>query len=102
MSVCFCALYSLVSSKNHVIEGLNFPQWEGVGVVICVKRGAHCLHMVQLMPMHPKTPSFLASSKRRLVLPFSYRLIQVVLEKKPLNGCHGSYVINVMSMWSLR
>ena len=45
------------------------------------------LHMVQLMPLHPRTPSPLASLKSRLVLPFWYRLIQVVLEKRPLNGC---------------
>ena len=30
---------------------------------------------------------FLASVKSRLVLPFWYRLTQVVLEKRPLNGC---------------
>ena len=28
----------------------------GVGVVICLERDADCLHMVQLMPLHPKTP----------------------------------------------
>jgi len=55
-------------------------------VVICLQRGANCLHMVQLMPLHPKTPSVLASCKPRLVLPFWYRLTQVVLEKRPLNG----------------
>jgi len=33
-----------------------------------------------------KTPSSLASFKSRLVLPFWYRLTQVVLEKRPLNG----------------
>ena len=32
----------------------------GVGVVICLERGADCLHMVQLMPLYPKTPSSLA------------------------------------------
>ena len=56
-------------------------------LVTCLKRGADCLHMVQLMPMHPKTPSSLASFKSRLVFPFWYRLTQVVLEKRPLNGC---------------
>jgi len=29
-------------------------------VVICLERGADCLHMVQLMPLHPKAPSSLA------------------------------------------
>jgi len=38
-----------------------------VGMVICLQRGADCLHMIQLMPLHPKTPSFLASFKSRLV-----------------------------------
>ena len=38
---------------------------------------------------HPKTPSSLALFKSILVLFFWYRLTQVVLEKKPLNGCIG-------------
>jgi len=59
-------------------------EWWGAGVVICLERGAH-LHMAQLMPL-PLTVS-LASLKSRLVLPFWYRLTQVVLEKGPLNGC---------------
>ena len=25
-------------------------------MVICLERGADCLHMVQLMPLHPKIP----------------------------------------------
>jgi len=28
-------------------------EWWGVGVVICLERGTDCLHMVQLMPLHP-------------------------------------------------
>jgi len=51
-------------------------------VVICLERGAD-LHMTQLLPL-PLTVS-LASVKSRLVLPFSYRLTRVVLEKGPLN-----------------
>jgi len=43
--------------------------------------------MVQLMPLHPKSPSSLASLKSRLVLPCWHWLIQVVLEKRPLTGC---------------
>jgi len=50
-------------------------------VVICLERGADCLRMVQLMPLHRKSPSSLASFKSRLVLPFWYRLSQVVLGK---------------------
>ena len=41
-------------------------------MVICLERGADCLHMVQLMSLHPKTPSSLASFKSGLVFfPFS-------------------------------
>ena len=46
--------------------------------------------VVQLMSLHPKTSSSLASFKSRQVLPLWYRLTQVVLEKKPLNGCSSS------------
>ena len=59
-------------------------------MVNCLERGADCLHMVQLLPVHPKIPASLASFKFRLVLPFWYQLTQVVLEKRPLNGCNNS------------
>ena len=49
--------------------------------------------MVQLMPLHPKTLSSLASFKSRLVLPLWYRLTQVVLENRPLNGCSVAVVV---------
>jgi len=68
-------------------------EWWCVGVVICLERCADCLHMVQLMPLHPKTPSSLASLKSRLVLPFWYWLNQVVLEKRPLNGCSNTSIV---------
>ena len=65
--------------------------WWGVGVVICL------LSEVQIVCIwsgwchyHPTTPSSLASFKSRLVLPFWYQLTQVVLEKRPLNGCISS------------
>jgi len=59
-------------------------------VVICLEQNADCLHMVQLMRLHPKTPSPLASLKSRLVLHFWCRLNHFVLEKRPLNGCSSS------------
>ena len=62
-------------------------------MVICLQQGADCLHMVQLMPLHPKTPSYLASFKSRLVLTFWYWLTKVVLEKRLLNGCSSSSVV---------
>jgi len=58
---------------------------------IYLERCADCLHIVELMPLHPiKTQSSLVSFKSRLVLPNRYRLTQVVLEKRPLNGCSSS------------
>jgi len=71
---------SLRSSVNEV----------GVGVVICLEQGADCLHMVHLMPLHPKTPLSLASFKSRLVLHFQCQLTEVVLEKRPLNRYNSS------------
>jgi len=59
-------------------------------VVICLERGADCLHMVHLMPLHRRTPSSLASFKSRLVLPFWYQLTQVVPDKRPLSRCISS------------
>ena len=56
-------------------------------MVFSLKRGADCLHMVQLMSLHPQAPSSLASFKSRLVLPYWYQLTQVVLEKKLLHVC---------------
>jgi len=66
-----------------------FHEWWGVGVVVCLERGAD-LHMAQLMPL-PLTA--LAPVKSTLVLPFWYRLTQVVLEKRPLNGCSSVVVL---------
>ena len=54
--------------------------------------GSDCLYMVQLMSLHPKTPSSLASFKSRVVLPFWYRFTRLVLEKRPLNGCSSSSI----------
>jgi len=56
-------------------------------VVICLERGADCLHNGPADATASQTPSSLASFKSRLVLPFRYRTTQVVLEKRPLNGC---------------
>ena len=65
-------------------------EWWGAGVVICLECGAD-LHMVQLLPLS------LASYKSRLVLPFWYRLTEVVVEKRPLNGCS---VVVVVIVWN--
>jgi len=53
-----------------------------------------------LFALHPKTPSSLSSFKSRLVLPFWYRLTQVVLERGRETVVR-SVCISVMSvMWT--
>ena len=47
---------------------------------------------------HPKTPSTLASFESRPVLPFWYWLVQVVLEKRPLNGCSSVVVVFLQTL----
>ena len=63
-------------------------EWWGVGVVACLERGADCLHMVQLMPLHPKTP--------QTGLPFWYWLTQVVPEKWPLNAYNIIIILSTL------
>ena len=89
-TVAFSALTLLVGRQEDHPACKIFSVW-GVGVIICLKRGADCLHMVHLMPLHPQTPSSLASFKSRLVLP--HRHTQVVLEKRTLNGCSVVVVV---------
>jgi len=56
----YCWLGASKSSRSVKIE------WWGADVVISLELGAGCLHMVQLMPLHPKIPSTLASFKPSL------------------------------------
>ena len=71
-------------------------EWWDVGVVIYLERGAYHLHVVHLMPLHPKTLSSLASFKSILVSPFWYWLTQVVLEKKLFMA-----VVAVVLIWTV-
>jgi len=75
------------------IRPAKIEQW-GVGVVICLERGADCLHTVQLIPLPSQNliVTCLVEIQARLVLPFWYWLTQVVLGKKPLNRCSSSVV----------
>ena len=105
-SLCFCTCcivfysYSLLLSVIwHRWLGLRksiWPvktEWRGVGMVYL--SGVRCRLFAygpaDATVIPPKTPKSLASFKSRLVLPFWYRLTQVVLEKTPLNRC--SYCI---------
>ena len=58
-------------------------------MVICLQRGADCLHMVQLMPLHAKTPSSLASFKSRLVFT-------CLVPAYP--GCPGKQAVKVVAV----
>jgi len=55
--------------------------WTEVQIVCIWSSWGHC---------YPETPSFVASLKSRLVFPFWYQVTQVVLDKRPLNGCSSS------------
>ena len=57
--------------------------------------GADCLHMAQLIPLHPRTPPHHLLSHLNpdwfYLSAFWYRLMQVVLEERPLSGgCSSS------------
>ena len=70
-------------------------------MVIYVEQSADCLHMVQPMPLLPKTPSSLASFKSKLALPFWYQIIQVVLKKRffSLDKCSSSSSCDMQSVF---
>jgi len=53
-------------------------------MVICLERGADCLHMAQLMPL-PLTVNYF--SNIQIGFTFLYWLTQVVPDKGPLIGC---------------
>ena len=83
---CRCGIMQTAYWSNSTTPNIG---WWGVGVVICLQRGADCIWS-SLCHCHPKTPSSLAVFKSRLVLLFWYWLTQVVLEKRPLNQCGSS------------
>jgi len=57
--IAFSALTLLVRHREEIRSVII--EWWAAGVVICLERGADCLHMVQLMSLHLKTTSSLAS-----------------------------------------
>jgi len=56
-------------------------------MVVCLERGADCLHIVRPMslPSQNLIISYLIKSQKGFT--FWYWLTKVVLEKMPLNGC---------------
>jgi len=70
-----------LGSRKGIRPVKKLKRW-GAGVVICLERGAD-LHMAQLMPL-PLTVSCFSEIQigfSFLVLPFWYRLSQVVRKK---------------------
>jgi len=81
----FSALTLLVGWQ----EGIRpvIIEWWCAGMVICLQQGANYFHMVQLMPLPPIISCFI---KIQNDLSFWCLFIQVVLEKRRLNGCSSS------------
>jgi len=75
------------SQQRQSTEGTHYYFIELI--ILLLSSWCHC---------HPKTPSCLASFKSRLVLFVWYWLTQVVLEKRPCNGCGSSSWRAVMSL----
>jgi len=64
------------------IRSVKTECW-GTGMVICLEQGANDLHVPSWCHCHPNIS---CCSKIQNGVPFWYRLTQVVLEKRPLNG----------------
>ena len=76
----FCIFWPIYMSYRP--RGLG--DWFTRSTILCVQQGANDLHMVQLMPL---PPCHLCFSKIQNGWSFWYQPTQVVLEKRPLNGC---------------
>ena len=74
---------SIFPGGRKGIRRVKKLEWWGTGVVICLERGAD-LHMIQRMPLQLTVSCF---SKIQIGFSFWYRLIRVVPDKGPLNGC---------------
>ena len=90
-SFAFTALTVLVERQHAA----SITWMMRLSVVICLERGAACLHMVQLMPLSARnstTSCLINTGFTFLVLAYTL----VVLEKRPLNGCSSSSSICVI------
>jgi len=85
--VCVCVSALTFLARQHKGHPACKTELWGTGVVICPQQGATGPADVTA------TPTFPASLKSRMVLPFWYRLTQVVLEKRSLNWCSSSRLV---------
>jgi len=87
----FCFLPSVPSVLRHCWLGVRKSIRPVRNWLMRCRRGCRSVARCRFFAdgpadaLHPKTQS-LVSFKFRLVLPFQYRLSQIVLEKMPLNG----------------
>ena len=56
MYLCVFSALTLLVGRQEEHPACKKIEWWGVGVVICVERGADCLHMAQLMPLPSENP----------------------------------------------
>jgi len=83
-------LLPLVLFCRCQIEHLAYNKWD-VDLVVSFEQYANDFHVVQLLPLPPCAH---ASLKLRMVnLPIWCRLIHIILEKRPLNGCCCSCLV---------
>jgi len=66
----------------------------------CYLSGAKCKWFAYGPSDATAIPLFLASLESKMVLPFWYQITQVVLEKRPLNGCSILLIFNKMKNFS--
>jgi len=81
------AILRLSGRRSRLLSLSYATDWWDTGVVICVERGANYLHMVQHSSWCHCHPTISCSSKIQNGSRFWCRLIQVVPEKSPLDGC---------------
>ena len=86
-NLAFSALTLLVGRQEEHPACKNWLMMCWCGCLSGARCGLFLVIWSSWCHCRPKTPSSLASFKPRLVLPFWYRLTQVVLENGPLNGC---------------
>ena len=87
----FSALILLVGCQEEHLACKNWLMWRLCGYLSGVRCIWICICIwFSWFYCYFRTSSSLPSFESRLVLPFSYQLTQVVLEKKLLNGCSSS------------
>ena len=75
--------------KRVCVYGPVTIEWWGVGVVICLERGADCLHMIKLMPLPSQNPTISCLIKTQNGFTCLVLVNPGCPVKRSLNGCLG-------------